>query len=137
MAGIKAQTGYKRRNVSYGGKLSIAVDKTLAGPFEVGTPDRVWVTDITYIKTSEGFAYLAVVIDLYLRKAVGWEMQNRPTKDMVLQALLMAVWRRKPTTTALIHSPSPQLPVGQWTKAHSSPAWTGPRFASNTILNTP
>ena len=104
LAGIKALIGYKRRNVSYGGKPSIAVDNTLARQFEVDTPDRVWVTDITYIKTSEGFAYLAVVIDLYSRKVVGWAMQSRQTTDMVLQALLTAVWRRKPTTKVLIHS---------------------------------
>ena len=104
LAGIKAQIGYKRRNVSYGGKPSIAVDNTLARQFEVGERDRVWVTDITYIKTSEGFAYLAVVIDLYSRKVVGWSMQSRQTTDMVLQALLMAVWRRKPKGKVLIHS---------------------------------
>ena len=60
-------------------------------------------TDITYIKTSKGFAYLAVVIDLYSRKVVGWAMQGRQTTDMVLQALLMAVWRRKPKEKVLIH----------------------------------
>ena len=76
----------------------------MARQFEVDTPDRVWVTDITYIKTSEGFAYLAVVIDLYSRKVVGWAMQSRQTTDMVPQALLMAVWHRKPTVTVLIHS---------------------------------
>ena len=76
----------------------------MARQFEVDTPDRVWVTDITYIKTYEGFAYLAVVIDLYSRKVVGWAMQSRQTIDMVLQVLLMAVWRRKPTVTVLIHS---------------------------------
>ncbi len=62
------------------------------------------MTDITYIKTYEGFAYLAIVIDLYSRKVVGWAMQSRQTTDLVLQALLMAVWRRKPTTKVLIHS---------------------------------
>ena len=95
LAGIKALIGYKRRNVGYGGKPSIAVDNILARQFEVDTPDTVWVTDITYIKTNEGFAYLAVVIDLYSRKVVGWAMQSSQTTDMVLQALLMAVWRRK------------------------------------------
>ena len=104
LAGIKALIGYKRRTVSYGGKPSIAVDNTLARQFEVATPDKVWVTDITYIKTSEGFAYLAVVIDLYSRKVVGWAMQSRQTTDTVLQALLMAVWRRKLTARVLIHS---------------------------------
>jgi len=62
------------------------------------------VTDITYIRTQEGFAYLAVVLDLYSRRIVGWSMQSRQTVDVVLQALLMAVWRRKPKSTVLIHS---------------------------------
>ncbi|MFD0917582.1 IS3 family transposase, partial [Pseudahrensia aquimaris] len=62
------------------------------------------VTDITYIKTNEGFAYLAVVIDLFSRRVVGWSVQSRQTTDVVLQALLMAVWRRKPTQRVLIHS---------------------------------
>jgi len=57
-----------------------------------------------YIKTYEGFSYLAVVIDLYSRKVVGWAMQSRQPTDLVLQALLMAVWRRKPADKVLIHS---------------------------------
>lgn len=104
LAGIKAQIGYKRRPGSYGGKPSVVVDNTLDRQFDVGAPDRVWVTDITYIRTLEGFAYLAVVIDLYSRRVVGWSMQSRQTTDVVLQALLMAVWRRKPKTKVLIHS---------------------------------
>ena len=67
-------------------------------------PDTAWVTDITYIRTCEGFAYLAVVIDLYARRVIGWALQSRQTTDVVLQALLMAVWRRKPKEKVLIHS---------------------------------
>ena len=104
MAGIKAQIGYKRRPGSYGGKPSVIVDNTLNRQFDVNAPDRVWVTDITYIRTLEGFAYLAVVIDLYSRRVVGWSLQSRQTADVVLQALLMAVWRRKPKNKVLIHS---------------------------------
>ena len=66
--------------------------------------DRVWVTDITYIKTHEGWSYLAVVIDLFSRRVVGWSMQSRMTSDLALQALLSAVWRRKPRHRVLIHS---------------------------------
>ena len=88
LAGIKAQIGYKRRPGKYGGRPSIAVDNTLDRQFEVAHPDRIWVTDITYIKTYEGFAYLAVVIDLFSRRVVGWAMQSRQTTDLVLQALL-------------------------------------------------
>ena len=60
--------------------------------------------DITHIKTTEGFAYLAVVIALYSRRVVGWSIQSRQTTELVLQALLMAVWRRKPKGKVLIHS---------------------------------
>ena len=104
LAGIKAQIGYKRRSGTYGGKPSIAVNNTLDRQFDVPAPDTAWVKDITYIKTNEGFAYLAVVIDLYSRRVVGWSIQSRQTTDLVLQALLMAVWRRKPKNKVLIHS---------------------------------
>lgn len=104
LAGIKAHIGYKRRPGAYGGRPSVIVDNTLDRQFDVEAPDRVWVTDITYIRTLEGFAYLAVVIDLYSRRVVGWSMQSRQTTDLVLQALLMAVWRRKPEHRVLIHS---------------------------------
>jgi putative transposase len=102
LADIRAQIGYRRWPGVYGGKPSVVVDNTLGRRFDVKEPDRVWVTDITYIKTLEGFAYLAVVIDLYSRRVVGWSMQSRQTTDLVLQALLMAVWRRKPKV--LVHS---------------------------------
>lgn len=104
LAGIKALIGYKRRPGSYGGKPSMIVNNTPARQFDVGAPDKIWVTDITDIRTQEGFAYLAVVIDLYSRRIVGWSMQSRQTVDVVLQALLMAVWRRKPKNKVLIHS---------------------------------
>lgn len=122
LAGIKAQIGYKRQPDSHGGKPSSAVDNTLDRQFDVAAPDRAWMTDITYIRTLEGFAYLAVVIDLYSRRVVGgaaqgsdgakdrwkgcggWSMQSRQTIDVVLQALHMAVWRRKPKQRVLIHS---------------------------------
>jgi putative transposase len=104
LAGIRAQVGYKRRPGIYGGKPSVVVDNTLDRQFDVDAPDTVWVTDITYIRTHEGFTYLVVVIDLYSRRIIGWAMQNRQPTDLVLQALLMAVWRRKPKSKVLIHS---------------------------------
>ncbi len=104
LAGIKAQIGYKRRPGKYGGKPSIVVDNTLNRQFDVDAPDCFWVTDITYIKTHEGFLYLAVVIDLYSRRVVGWATHSRQYTDLALQALLMAVWRRKPVSKVLIHS---------------------------------
>jgi putative transposase len=62
------------------------------------------VTDITYIKTHEGWLYLSVVIDLFSRRVVGWSAQPRMTADLALQALLAAVWRRKPKSKVMIHS---------------------------------
>jgi putative transposase len=104
LACIRAQIGYKRRPGSYGGKPSLVVDNMLDRQFDVDVPDGVWVTDITYLRTLEGFAYLAVVIDLYSRRVIGWAMQSRQTTDVALQALLMAVWRRKPKNRVLVHS---------------------------------
>ena len=96
LAGIKAQIGYKRRPGSSGGRPSAVAANTLDRQFDVPQANRAWVTDITYIRTMEGFAYLAVVLDLYSRRVVGWSLQSRQTTDVVLQALHMAVWRRKP-----------------------------------------
>ncbi len=62
------------------------------------------MTDITYIRTHEGWLYLAVVVDLYSRKVIGWSIQPRMTKEIVLNALLMAVWRRHPRKQVLVHS---------------------------------
>ena len=104
LAGIAAQIGYKRRPGRYGGKPAVVASNTLNRQFEVDTPDRVWVTDITYIKTHEGWLYLAVVIDLFSRRVVGWSARSRMTTDLALQALLTAVWRRKPKTKLTIHS---------------------------------
>lgn len=70
LAGIAAQIGYKRRPGRYGGRPAIVADNTLDRQFEVDAPDTVWVTDITYIKTHEGWSYLAVVIDLFSRRVV-------------------------------------------------------------------
>jgi putative transposase len=104
LAGIKAQIDYKRRAGKYGGKPSVVVSNTLDRQFDVAAPDRAWVTDITYIRTQEDFVYLAVVIDLFSRRVLGWSMQSRQTTEVVLQALHMAVWRDRPKARVLIHS---------------------------------
>jgi putative transposase len=67
-------------------------------------PNQVWLTDITYIKIHEGWLYLCAVIDLFSLRVVGWSAQSRMTTDLALQALLMAVWRRKPTAGVVLHS---------------------------------
>ncbi|WP_213034749.1 DDE-type integrase/transposase/recombinase [Acinetobacter baumannii] len=62
------------------------------------------MTDITYIRTWQEWLYLAVVLDLYSRKVIRWLMKSTFAKDIVLNALLMAVWRRRPNEPVIIHS---------------------------------
>jgi|TARA_B110000263_G_C15239445_1_gene478664 putative transposase len=115
LAGIKAQIGYKRRPGGYGGKPAVVASNIVARNFNIPVPDQVWVTDITYIRTYQGWSYLAVVIDLFSRRVVGWSMQSRMTTDLVLQALMMAVWRRNPQYKVTIHSDQgSQFTSGEW-----------------------
>jgi len=79
-------------------------ENKLEQKFDATVPDQTWVTDITYIRTHEGWLYLCVVIDLFSRRVVGWSAQSRMTTDLALQALLMAVWRRKPEEPVTVHS---------------------------------
>jgi len=74
--------------------------------FTVEQPDQVGVTDITYIRTHEGWLYLTVGIDLYSRAVVGWSMNSTMATELVLDAMMMAVWRRRPSTPVMIHSDS-------------------------------
>jgi len=62
------------------------------------------VTDITYIRTYEDWLYLAVVVDLFSRKVVAWSMHSQISKDILLNALLMAVWRRQPKKQVMVQS---------------------------------
>jgi len=101
--GLRAQIGYQRRYVR-GGQPAKVAENRLNREFTAKAPNQVWVTDITYVRTYEGFLYLAVVVDLFSRKVVGWSMQNTMSRDLVIQALLMAVWRRQPNDTVLVHS---------------------------------
>ncbi|GIU48981.1 transposase [Shewanella algidipiscicola] len=103
-AQIKAIRGYKRNPSFGGGNISHTAPNTLNRGFDVAKPNKVWVTDFTYIRTHEGWLYLTVVIDLFSRQVVGWTMKNTPKADLVIDALLMAIWRRSPKSKVLIHS---------------------------------
>ena len=78
-------------------------ENRLKREFAVDAPDHVYAGDITYVWTQEGWLYLAVVIDLYSRKVVGWSMGRRLTSALVCDALQMALWRRRPPKRQLIH----------------------------------
>ncbi len=72
--------------------------------FEVEAPDHVYVSDITYIWTTEGWLYLAVILDLFSRQIVGWSLNNRMTRKLIMDALRMAIWRRRPESGLVFHS---------------------------------
>jgi putative transposase len=97
---IRAQRGYKQPGVRYS-KPAVAAPNRLRRQVSIARPDQAWVTDI---RTYEGWLYLAVVIDLLSRKIIGWSMKPTLAKEIVLDALLMAVWRRKPEHDVIIHS---------------------------------
>jgi putative transposase len=103
-AGLRAQRGYKAPKVHYSGKVHPAAPNLLERQFEVAEPNKWWVSDITYIHTHEGFLFLAVVMDLFARNIVGWSMGPRITDDLVLDALTMSYWRRKPRNKVMLHS---------------------------------
>lgn len=72
--------------------------------FTATAPNQKWVADFTYVWTHEGWLYVAVVLDLYSRRAVGWSMHQTMTTELVTDALMMAVWRRGPRAALLHHS---------------------------------
>jgi putative transposase len=90
---IKAIRGYKAPRHIVG---RIIASNKLQREFTVDQPNRVWVTDVTYIRTWQGWLYLAVVMDLYARNVVGWSMKPTLARELVLDALMMAMWRRRP-----------------------------------------
>ena len=72
--------------------------------FAAAAPDRLWVADITYVPTWAGFLYLAVVLDDYSRRIVGWAMADHLRSELVIEAVDMAIWRRRPTQGVIHHS---------------------------------
>jgi transposase InsO family protein len=76
----------------------------LGRKFEVAGPNQVWVSDITYIETDEGWLYLASTLDLFSRRIIGWAMSERMTASIVVDALEMAIGRRSPPRGLVHHS---------------------------------
>lgn len=84
--------------------LHMVAPNLLDREFTATGPNQKWVADFTYIWTSEGWLYVAAVLDLFSRRVVGWSMQTTMTSQLVTDALLMAVWRRGPADMLLHHS---------------------------------
>lgn len=88
-----------RRNPAHG-----AAPNLLQQNFTATRPDQIWLADITYIPTQEGWLYLAAVLDLYSRRIVGWAMSRRMTEALTINALRMALQQRRPQLALLHHS---------------------------------
>ena len=79
-------------------------DNHLNRQFNATEPNQRWVSDITYIHTVEGWLYLATIMDLFSRKIIGWSMSHRMKESLVMDALKMALFRRKINSSLLLHS---------------------------------
>lgn len=94
----------KKHRVTTDSKHGLAVaENLLARQFAVSGPDQAWVSDLTYLPTGEGWLYLAVVIDLYARKVVGWALSTSLASELVIRAFQMACLNRQPPKGLLFH----------------------------------
>jgi len=102
--GLYAKTRRKFRVTTDSNHGQPVAPNLLNREFNPARPNQAWVSDITYIRTAEGWLYLAVVMDLYSRTIIGWSMANRMTRQLVMDALVLAAKRRNPPSGLLHHS---------------------------------
>ena len=102
---LKARPRRRRLPIDSGLRSTAAIHpNTLDRQFTADAPNRKWAADFTYIWTAEGWLYVAVVLDLYSRRVVGWSMSSSMTAELVTNALMMAIWRRGKADALLHHS---------------------------------
>ncbi|WP_370822705.1 IS3 family transposase [Pectobacterium polaris] len=102
--GLRAKASRKYRPVSYREHTLPVSENLLQQDFYAEGPNQKWAGDITYLRTGEGWLYLAVVIDLWSRAVIGWSMSSRMTAQLSCDALEMAVWRRKRPKQVIVHT---------------------------------
>jgi putative transposase len=103
-AGIQVRIKRRFKATTNSNHTQPVFDNLLNRQFDVEKRDQVYVSDITYIWTQEGWLYLAVVLDLFSRKIVGWSMSSRMKAQLVCDALKMAIWQRRPEVGLIHHS---------------------------------
>jgi transposase InsO family protein len=104
-SGLACKTKRRFKPTTTDSKHALSIAPNLLNrQFSVAAPNRVWAGDITYIPTQEGWLYLATVIDLYSRQVVGWSMQNHMRAELVNDAILAAIWKRKPAANLIWHT---------------------------------
>jgi putative transposase len=94
----------RRKRTTRRSERAVPAEDLLQRSFAATRIDKVWVADITYVATREGFLYLAFILDVHSRRIVGWSMENHLKTELVVDALQMAVWRRKPAPGLVHHS---------------------------------
>ncbi|EHP0911258.1 MULTISPECIES: IS3 family transposase [Escherichia] len=102
--GLRAKASRKFSPVSYRAHGLPVSENLLEQDFYASGPNQKWAGDITYLRTDEGWLYLAVVIDLWSRAVIGWSMSPRMTAQLACDALQMALWRRKRPRNVIVHS---------------------------------
>ncbi|EAB4627082.1 IS3 family transposase [Salmonella enterica] len=102
--GLRAKASRRFRPVSYRKHDLPVSENLLKQDFYASGPNQKWVGDITYLRTGEGWLYLAVVIDLWSRSVIGWSMSSRMTAQLACDALQMALWRRKCPENVIVHT---------------------------------
>ena len=104
-AGLRARPRRRGLPVDRGARSSAAIaPNILDREFTAVAPNQKWVADFTYLWTAEGWLYVAVVLDLYSRRIVGWSMQAQMSAQLVTDALMMAIWRRGQPEAVMHHS---------------------------------
>jgi putative transposase len=102
--GLKGCIRGHRKRTTRRNKHTVRAEDLVGRDFGAPAPNRLWMADITYVNTEEGFLYLAFVLDAYSRRLVGWAMESHLRTELVVDALEMAVWRRKPAPGLIHHS---------------------------------
>jgi transposase InsO family protein len=102
--GIRAKTKRKFKATTNSAHQLPVAPNLIARDFSPALPNQVWTTDITYLATDEGWLYLTVMLDLFSRQVVGWSIKPRMTQQLVVDALRMAWFRRRPAAGLIVHS---------------------------------
>lgn len=102
--GLRGCIRGRRKPTTRRNKNTVPVEDLVRRDFGAPAPNRLWTADITYVNTEEGFLYLAFVLDAYSRRLVGWAVESHLRTELVVDALEMAVWRRRPAPGLIHHS---------------------------------
>ena len=111
-AGLRGKTKRKFKTTTNSRHSRPKAENLVEQNFDVATPNTLWASDITYVPTAEGWLYLAVTLDLFSRKVVGWAFSDRLTDELTLAALAMATRQRPDSATLTHHSDSKNVGTG-------------------------